>query len=87
MKAARYAGPAGLTRRDAPQPGRPRARQLHPAFRPGAIYGKNDALAVGLRPGTFELTLSELTPIPEPTVAWMIGTGLLVLAGTRRRSV
>lgn len=37
--------------------------------------------------GTFELTLSELTPIPEPTVAWMIGTGLLVLAGTRRRSL
>lgn len=37
--------------------------------------------------GTFELTLSELTPIPEPTVAWMIGTGLVVLAGTRRRSL
>lgn len=37
--------------------------------------------------GTFELTLSELTPIPEPTVAWMIGTGLLVLAGARPRSL
>jgi hypothetical protein len=35
--------------------------------------------------GTFELTVSELTPIPEPTVALMMLTGLLLLAETRRR--